>query len=78
MFTPLSIFLRPLLLLLLALKAQLLPVTVLGLELVALGGPVYVGLAAALSMLALSFLAQCTPSRIFLLAPLANLPPLVA
>jgi hypothetical protein len=76
--TPLSILLRPLLLLLLTLEAQLSPVMVLGLVLVTLGGPVYVGLAAALGLLAPSFLTHCTPSRIFLLAPLANLPPLMA
>ena len=78
LFTALSIFLRPLLLLLLALETQLLPVTVLGLVLVTLGGPVFVGPAAALSLLASSFLTQCTPSRILLLASLANLPPLMA
>lgn len=77
LFTPLGIFLRPLLLLLLTLKTQLLPVTILGLVLVALGDPVYVGLAAALDLLASSFVTQCTPSLIFLLASLANLPSLV-
>ena len=75
---PEGILVRPLLLLLLALLVQLLPLTVLCLALVTIGGSLRFGLTAALDFLRPSLLTQCSPSGIFLFAPSPSLSALAA
>ena len=63
MFTPLDIFARPVLLVLRTLLAQLLPLPVLGLALLPLGGPCRVRLTAAFGWLLPPFLLPGAPRR---------------
>jgi hypothetical protein len=78
LLTPLGVLVFALSLLLLALLVQLLPLTVLRLVLVTVGGPFRFGLTASRALLDASLLAQGDPSRIFLLAPPPSLPALAA